>query len=116
MQDVFTTLFHSGYIVERPTKSAISPSTGRTLPDRYIEGTCPICGYDGARGDQCDQCGNQLDPEDLVNPVSKINGETPKFVETQHFFLDLPAFADRARGRGCSLAHGLAPERPEVLA
>ena len=73
---------------------AISPSTGRTLPDRYIEGTCPICGYDGARGDQCDNCGNQLDPIDLINPRSRINGETPKFVETEHFFLDLPAFAE----------------------
>jgi methionyl-tRNA synthetase len=73
---------------------AISPSTGRTLPDRYIEGTCPICGYDGARGDQCDNCGNQLDPVDLINPVSRINGETPLFVETEHFFLDLPAFTD----------------------
>ena len=66
---------------------------GRTLPDRYIEGTCPICGYDGARGDQCDNCGNQLDPIDLINPRSRINGETPKFVETEHFFLDLPALA-----------------------
>ena len=73
---------------------AISPSTGRTLPDRYIEGTCPICGYDGARGDQCDNCGNQLDPIQLINPVSKINGETPIFVETEHFMLDLPAFAE----------------------
>ncbi len=73
---------------------AISPSTGRTLPDRYIEGTCPICGYPDARGDQCDNCGNQLDPTDLIDPRSKINGETPEFVETQHFFLDLPALAD----------------------
>ena len=73
---------------------AISPSTGRTLPDRYIEGTCPICGYDGARGDQCDNCGNQLDPAELINPRSKINGETPKFVETEHLFLDLPAFIE----------------------
>jgi methionyl-tRNA synthetase len=93
-QDLFLQLHRNGYVVERPTMSAISPSTGRTLPDRYIEGTCPICGYDGARGDQCDNCGNQLDPDQLVNPRSRINGETPKFVETQHFFLDLPAFAD----------------------
>ncbi|MFH7813380.1 class I tRNA ligase family protein, partial [Acetobacter lovaniensis] len=61
---------------------------------RYIEGTCPICGYGEARGDQCDNCGNQLDPTDLINPRSKINGETPEFVETQHFFLDLPELAD----------------------
>ena len=91
------------------------PSTGRTLPDRYIEGTCPICGYDGARGDQCDNCGNQLDPIDLINPRSRINGETPKFVETEHFFLDLPALAD-ALGRVAADAHRLAPQRAEVLA
>jgi methionyl-tRNA synthetase len=93
-QEMFTTVHRNGYLVERTTKGAISPSTGRTLPDRYIEGTCPICGYDSARGDQCDNCGNQLDPTDLIEPRSKINGETPAFVETQHFFLDLPALAD----------------------
>ena len=93
-QEMFRTLHRNGYMVERTTKGAISPSTGRTLPDRYIEGTCPICGYGAARGDQCDNCGNQLDPTDLGNPVSKINGETPEFVETTHFFLDLPALAD----------------------
>ncbi|NNG20187.1 methionine--tRNA ligase [Naumannella sp. ID2617S] len=94
VQEMFTALFDNGYAVARATKGAISPSTGRTLPDRYIEGTCPICGYDGARGDQCDNCGNQLDPVDLVNPRSRINGETPEFVETEHFFLDLPALAE----------------------
>jgi methionyl-tRNA synthetase len=93
VQELFTGVFENGYFLEQTTKGAISPSTGRTLPDRYIEGTCPICGYDPARGDQCDNCGNQLDPADLGNPRSKINGETPEFIETQHFFLDLPALA-----------------------
>ncbi|MGN6600659.1 MAG: methionine--tRNA ligase, partial [Actinomycetes bacterium] len=93
-QELFRTVHRNGYLIEKTTKGAISPSTGRTLPDRFIEGTCPICGYDGARGDQCDNCGNQLDPIDLINPHSRINGEVPKFVETEHFFLDLPAFAD----------------------
>jgi methionyl-tRNA synthetase len=93
-QEIFTTLLSNNYIFPKTTLGAISPSTGRTLPDRYIEGTCPICGYDGARGDQCDNCGNQLDPADLINPRSRINGETPVFVETEHYFLDLPAFAD----------------------
>jgi len=93
-QEIFLGLHRNGYVVERTAMGAISPSTGRTLPDRYIEGTCPICGYDGARGDQCDNCGNQLDPVDLINPVSRINGETPRFVETDHFFLDLPAFTE----------------------
>lgn len=94
VQEMFRTVHKNGYMVERTTMNAISPSTGRTLPDRYIEGTCPICGYDGARGDQCDNCGNQLDAIDLKNPRSRINGETPKFVESNHFFLDLPAFVD----------------------
>jgi methionyl-tRNA synthetase len=92
-QELFTGNWRNGYMIERTTKGAISPSTGRTLPDRYIEGTCPLCGYGEARGDQCDNCGNQLDAEELINPRSKINGETPEFVETQHFFLDLPALA-----------------------
>ncbi len=94
VQEMFTTVHKNGYMIERTTQAAISPSTGRTLPDRYIEGTCPICGADGARGDQCDTCGNQLDPTDLIDPRSKINGEVPEFVETEHFFLDLPALAD----------------------
>ena len=94
VQELFLGVYDNGYFVEQTTYGAISPSTGRTLPDRYIEGTCPICGYDGARGDQCDNCGNQLDPADLINPVSRINGEVPEFIETQHFFLDLPALAD----------------------
>ncbi|GEL94998.1 methionine--tRNA ligase [Cellulomonas composti] len=93
VQEMFRTVHRNGYMVEQSTMGAISPSTGRTLPDRYVEGTCPICGYDGARGDQCDNCGNQLDAIDLINPRSRINGEKPKFVESTHFFLDLPAFA-----------------------
>jgi methionyl-tRNA synthetase len=93
-QDLFRTLFEKGYIFEDTAIGAFSPD-GRTLPDRYIEGTCPICGYDGARGDQCDNCGNQLDPTDLSNPRSRIDGSTPVFKETKHLFLDLPAFAER---------------------
>ena len=94
VQDMFATVRDNGYMIEQVTRAAISPSTGRTLPDRYIEGTCPICGAEGARGDQCDNCGNQMDPTELINPHSRINGETPKFVESVHYFLDLPALAD----------------------
>jgi len=93
-QDLFLGLLENGYIFPRTDLGAISPSTGRTLPDRYIEGTCPICGYPSARGDQCDNCGNQLDPVDLIEPRSRINGETPVFVDTEQFFLDLPAFSE----------------------
>lgn len=94
VQEMFTVLHDNGYIISRTEMGAISPSTGRTLADRYIEGECPHCGFDGARGDQCDNCGRQLDPVDLKNPHSRIDGEVPKFVETEHFFLDLPAFAE----------------------
>ena len=96
-QDVFKTLYEKGYIVERVQLGAISPSTGRTLPDRYIQGTCPICGFPEARGDQCDNCGNQLDPTDLINPRSRINGEVPIFRETEQLFFELPAFAGQLR-------------------
>ncbi|MCT1450188.1 methionine--tRNA ligase [Corynebacterium sp. p3-SID1194] len=94
VQELFKGLYDNGYMIKETTQGAISPSTGRTLPDRYIEGTCPLCGADDARGDQCDNCGNQLDPVDLINPVSKINGETPEFIETEHFMLDLPSLHD----------------------
>jgi methionyl-tRNA synthetase len=111
-QEIFKGLYDNGYIFERTTMGAISPSTGRTLPDRYIEGTCPICGFPNARGDQCDNCGNQLDPADLIDPRSKINGEKPAFVETEHFFLDLPAFAEAL---GTWLQSKSGQWRPNVL-
>ncbi|WP_052832156.1 methionine--tRNA ligase [Bifidobacterium animalis] len=94
VQEMFRQCLANGYIYKGTQKVAISPSTGRTLPDRYIEGECPICHAQGARGDQCDNCGNELDPDELINPVSKINGETPIFEETEHYFLDLPALAE----------------------
>jgi methionyl-tRNA synthetase len=97
-QEIFLGLLKNGYVFSQTQLGAISPSTGRTLPDRYIEGTCPICGYPHARGDQCDNCGNQLDPVDLINPVSRINGETPRFVETEQMMLDLPAFGEVLAG------------------
>ena len=114
VQDMFTTVRDNGYMVQQVTRSAISPSTGRTLPDRYIEGTCPICGAEGARGDQCDTCGNQLDPTDLISPRSRINGETPEFVETTHWFLDLPALA-QALGAWLDEREASGTWRPNVI-
>ena len=95
VRDVFKTLYEKGFIFEQEMLGAFSATTGNTLPDRYIEGTCPNCGYPQARGDQCDNCGKQLDPVDLIDPRSKIDGTTPEFRKTKHLFLDLPAFQDR---------------------
>ncbi len=95
VQDIFRTLYEKGYLEERETLGAFSASTGQTLPDRYIEGTCPICGFSQARGDQCDNCGNMLDPADLIEPRSRIDGQPPEFRQTKHLFFNLPAFAER---------------------
>ncbi len=113
-QELFHQNWLNGYMIEQTTQSAISPSTGRTLPDRYIEGTCPLCRFPEARGDQCDNCGNQLDPTDLIDPRSRINGETPEFVETQHFFLDLPALAE-ALGEWLDEREATGLWRPNVI-
>jgi methionyl-tRNA synthetase len=94
-RDVFRTLYEKGFVLEREALGAFSATTGHTLPDRYIEGTCPICGFQSARGDQCDNCGNQLDPTDLIDPRSTIDGTPPVFETTQHLFLDLPAFKEQ---------------------
>ncbi len=97
VQDLFRTLFVKGYIFKKPMMGAFSAKTGNTLPDRYIEGTCPHCKFEEARGDQCDNCGKQLDPLELIDPRSKIDGEPPVFRESEHFFLDLTAFVDPLR-------------------
>jgi methionyl-tRNA synthetase len=97
-QDLFATLYAHGAIVEQEMLVSFSTTTGHTLPDRYIEGTCPICGYPEARGDQCDNCGNQLDPSELIEPRSLLDGTVPEFRQTKHLFLDLPQFADALRG------------------
>jgi len=91
-QDLFLKLYEKGYLVKKTQMGAFDPASGRTLPDRYIEGKCPICGFPDARGDQCDNCGNQLDPIDLINPHQRGSDAPVEFRETEHFFFDLPAF------------------------
>lgn len=88
-QDIFTACLTNGYIYTKTEKQFYSETQGRFLADRYIEGTCPNCGYEGARGDQCDHCGKLLDPTDLINPRSKNDGSRPVLRETEHFYLDL---------------------------
>ncbi|MER5940864.1 methionine--tRNA ligase [Streptomyces sp. NPDC001928] len=81
-------LQENGFIEERAIRQVYSPTDGRFLPDRYVEGTCPHCGYDKARGDQCENCTRVLDPTDLINPRSAISGSTDLEVrETKHLFL-----------------------------
>ena len=83
---------------ERVSKQVYSNADGRFLPDRYVEGTCPNCGYEKARGDQCDSCGKLLDPVDLINPYSAVSGSTDVEVrETNHLYLKQSAMADRLR-------------------
>ena len=97
-QDLFLKLYEKGYLVKLTQMGAFDPASGRTLPDRYIEGKCPICGYADARGDQCDNCGNQLDPIDLIDPHQRGTDAPVEFRETEHFFFDLPAFGDQLKG------------------
>lgn len=97
-QDIFLKLLEDGYLYRATQRLLYSETEKRFLPDRYVEGTCPRCGYESARGDQCDNCGTLLDATELINPRSKTDGSTPVVRETEHYFLDLPAFVDRLTG------------------
>jgi methionyl-tRNA synthetase len=96
-QDMFRTLYDHGHIDKRASEQFYDPDADRFLPDRYVEGTCPHCGYDHARGDQCDNCGRTLDPVDLVAPRSRLTGATPVSRTTEHFYLRLSDFAEQLR-------------------
>ena len=90
-------LKEGGYISEEESKQMYSPTEGRFLPDRYVEGTCPVCGYKEARGDQCDNCGSWYEAYELIEPHSKITGGPVEVRETTHLYLDLPKFSERLR-------------------
>lgn len=86
VQNFFMDLEKSGYLERRKMISAYCPNEKRFLPDRYVNGTCPRCGYENARGDQCDECGRTNDPQDLINPRCAICGSPAEFRETDHIF------------------------------
>lgn len=88
-QDIFMKLHKNGYMEERTTTQPYCETHHSFLSDRFVEGTCPKCQYDDARGDQCDKCGNLLDPFELINPHCKLDGATPVPRETTHIFLRL---------------------------
>jgi methionyl-tRNA synthetase len=90
-QTMFSALKEKGYLYAETQKQWYSISQERFLPDRYVEGTCYICGYENARGDQCDECGSLLEANELIKPRSKMDGSTPELRETEHFYLDLGA-------------------------
>ena len=102
-QALFLALKQNGFLYTERETQWYAPTQGRFLPDRYVEGTCYICGYENARGDQCDQCGSLLDATQLIQPRSKMDGSTPELRETEHFYLDLgvlePAIIEFLRAR-----------------
>ena len=85
-------LLDKGHIDKRESEQYFDQEANRFLPDRYIEGVCPHCEYLEARGDQCENCGRTLDPQELVNPRSKISGSVPELRSTEHFYLRLSDF------------------------
>jgi methionyl-tRNA synthetase len=93
-QKIFLALNENGYLYNAREFQWFAPSQGRFLPDRYVEGTCYICGYTNARSDQCDKCGSLLDPQQLINPRSRIDHSTPELRETEHFYIDLGKLQD----------------------
>jgi len=94
VQELFMTLLNKGHIDKRTSEQYFDQEVNRFLPDRYIEGSCPHCEYLEARGDQCENCGRTLDPQELVNPRSKISGSEPELRSTEHFYLRLSDFED----------------------
>lgn len=90
-QQMFLRLHESGYIYEKEMLLPFCKTCNRTLPDRYVEGECPHCHYENARGDQCDECGKLLDPDTLIRPKCTICSSEPEFVKKKHFFFKLSA-------------------------
>ncbi len=111
VHDIFLRLKEKGYIYPASMPLPYCPSCRRFLPDRYVEGQCPHCGYADARGDQCDKCGKTLNPADLVSPRCKICGSEPAMRDSEHLFFRLSAFAEPLREWVRKQAHW----RPNVL-
>ncbi|MDY7081998.1 MAG: class I tRNA ligase family protein, partial [Halobacteria archaeon] len=93
-QQIVKKLEENGYIYEDTMKVAYDPENDRTLPDRYVEGECPYCHNEEARGDECDECGRHLEPGEIIDPVSKVTGAPAEYVEQEHRFFALSEFRD----------------------
>ena len=97
VRDVFMKIYNNGYIFTRDDELPYCPRDKIFLPDRFVIGTCPYCGYPYARGDQCENCGRLLEPRLLINPRCAICGSTPEWRVTRHWYLDLRRLEDRVR-------------------
>ena len=94
-QDLFLTLLNNGYLYQKVSAQMYSPAAGRFLPDRYVEGACPVCGYTRARGDQCDNCNTLFESAaELIEPHSKLDDSSLELRDTEHYYLDLPKLAE----------------------
>lgn len=105
VQEIFLKLYKNGYIEKRTSMGYWSTVDKRFLPDRYIEGECPYCHFNSARGDQCDNCGRLLDPKDLINPKSKLSGDAPIEKETEHFYFLLSKLEKKIKSYISSTSH-----------
>ncbi|MCZ7601562.1 MAG: methionine--tRNA ligase [Melioribacteraceae bacterium] len=94
-RNFFKSFYDQGLLKEKKSLQFYDEKAKMFLPDRYVEGTCPKCGYEEARSDECESCGSLYDPSELKNPKSKVTGETPKLKETSHWFFPLGNFQDR---------------------
>lgn len=94
-QEIFTELYEKGFFKLKSEELFYDESTQMFLPDRYVKGECPNCGYGEAYGDQCEKCGNSLNPTELINPISALSGKTPVRKETQHWYMPLGEMQDK---------------------
>jgi methionyl-tRNA synthetase len=88
VQDFFLKLLLQGYIIRKTTRQFYSKEDNKFLPDRYVKGICPFCQSSNINSDQCDTCGKIIDPEELINPVSKLTQSPVILKETEHYFID----------------------------
>ncbi len=95
VREVFLKIERNGYVFTMETELPYCPKCKRFLPDRFVEGTCPYCGYEGARGDQCERCGRLLEPTKLINPYCTICGSEPTIRRVTHWYFDMPKFTDQ---------------------
>lgn len=97
VKEFYSKVYRNGHIFERETEQLYCSKDGMFLPDRFVTGRCPHCGYERAHGDQCERCGRLLNPTDLLDPKCSICGSAPEMRRTKHWFFDLPKFSQKLK-------------------